>query len=301
MDVSERSTIAPVGSRSTEQRADLRGVVRQARTIAFGLSTSLSLALRGKLRRLPTSVLTDEYAFSYGSDGWHYFRALIAEYERHPDVDPRKTTFYQFFEHDRVRSARYLEDILFLHTPSRRWRDDEHRFFFGTYPWGDWGRTESTVGGKPWGHYYDRLHRTSTRDLYGYRRNPWYEPGDPFPLDVEWKQTIRLYHALRRGYHPLLYGSLPSVVLLVREDGQIRAVRRNGNHRLSILAHLGRQRVTVWIAPDSVEEVRESDVDDWYYVKRGICSRRHALAIFNAYFELNGRERIESLGIPPVY
>lgn len=299
--MSERAFSAAVDSGPTAQSSTPRATLRAARSIVLGFSTTLSLTLRRKIRRLPISALTDEYAFSYGAGGWHYFRALLAEYDRHPTVDPRRTTFYQFFQHERVRSVRYLEDILFFHDRGGRWDDDGHHFFFGTYPWGDWGKTESTVGGTPWGYYYDRLHRAHTRDLYGYRRNPWYEPGDPYPLDVEWKQTIRLYHALRRGYFPLLHGSLPSVILLVRRDGQIRAVRRNGNHRLSILAHLGHQRVTVWIAPDSVEEVRESEVDDWYYVKRGICSRQHALAIFNAYFELNGRERVEALGIPPAY
>jgi hypothetical protein len=268
--------------------------------LASGILACLSLAAKRKLIRLPISTLTDEYAFSYGPDGWHYFRALLAEYERNRDVDPEQTSFYRFFCHERVRSIRYLEDVLFLHDEDRRAPTDGFRFYFGTYPWGGWGKDEGTVGGKPWGHHYDRVEKTCTRDLFGFRRNPWYQPGDTYPLDIEWNQTIKLYHSLLQGYFPLAYGTLPSVVLLVRRNGAIRAVRRNGNHRLSILSHLGRKSVTVWIAPDSIEVVREADVDQWYYVERGLCSREHALDVFNAFFDLTGRERIEYLGLPTV-
>ncbi len=76
-----------------------------------------------------------------------------------------------------------------------------------------------------------------TRDLHGYRRNPWYEPGDTYPLQVEWKWSIELYRSIKGGlFRPLRYGSFPSVVLLVRRDGEIRGVRYNGQHRLAILS-----------------------------------------------------------------
>ena len=79
---------------------------------------------------------------------------------------------------------------------------------------------------------------------------------------------MELYRSLRDGYRPSLYGSLASVVLLVRRDGDFRAVRYRGHHRLATLAHLGHEEVTVALHPDSIKVVHESDVEQWYYVRR---------------------------------
>ena len=246
------------------------------------------------------NLVMDEYAFSLAPEGWHYLRALAAEYDRRPGVMLGDTTFFRFFQHERIRAVRYLNDLLFLHDPDRRERE-EFKFYLGTYPWGDFWTRYSVVGGKPWGWHYDRVEGRDTRDLYGYRRNPWYEPGDPHSLRVEWDQTVRLLESLRSGYRPRWHGSFPEVVLLVRADGALRAIRCEGHHRLAVLGHLGHDTVTVVIPTTSLAVVREADVDRWYYVKNGLCGRDGALAIFNAFFELDGRERIRYLGLDPVY
>jgi hypothetical protein len=208
-----------------------------------------------------------------------------------------------------------LNDLLFLHEPKRR--DSGFQFALGTYPWGD------HVGGGPWGHHFDHATGHSTRDLYGRRANIWYQPGDPPPLRLEWEQTIRALEKLRDGYRPLRMGQLPEVTLLVRRNGEYRAVRYNGQHRLAVLSHFGRKRLTVlvpsarsinaelalWpsasslpkIVSDAEIVVRETEANDWHYVKLGLCSREQALEIFYAFFELNGRERIAYLDLPPQY
>jgi hypothetical protein len=279
--------------------------------------TGLESVITGRLKRLPMSVITNEFAFSFAPGGWNYFRALVAEYEKNPHIALERSTFFRFFQHPVVRSVRYLDDLLFLHEADKRSRDDQFKFYLGTYPWGD------HVGGGPWGSYYDRSERQMTRDLYGYRRNPWYEPGDRYPLENEWKHTTQLYCSMRRGYRPLRHGYLPEVTLLVRRNGDIRAIRYNGQHRLSILSHFGHRHATVLVPsarsisaslaswpstsklPKVVREsevvVHESEVEDWYYVKHGYCTREHALEIFHAFFDLNGRERLTHLGLPSVY
>ena len=217
-------------------------------------------------------------------------------------MELEETTFYRFFRDERIRRVRYLNDLLFLHDPAKRPLTNEFNFYFGTYPWGDFWPRYSVVGGKPWGHHYDAVEGKKTRDLYGYRQNIWYQPGgDHYPLEFEWQHTIKLYHQLRSGYFPGRYGSLPEVVLLVRNDGDMRAVRCEGNHRLSILSHLGRDKVTVMIPANSLSVIRESEVERWYYVQKGQCTPEQALAIFNAFFELNGRERLEYLGLSARY
>ena len=282
----------------------LRSVVPKCRSV-----------FSGRIKRMPTRWITNEFAFSFEPNGWNYFRALIAEYEQNPKLNLRKSTFARFFQHERVRSIRYLNDVLFLHMPAKR--NEGFKFYFGTFPWGD------HVSGGPWGQYFDQVSGRATRDLYGYRRNVWYEPGDPYPIEIEWKKTVALYHSIKAGYRPFIARELPEVTLLIRRDGQIRAVRYNGQHRLSVLSHLGYERITVLIPtvrsiseelgtwptasslPKVIHEseivVRESEVEDWPYVRQGLCSRDQALEIFHAFFELNGRERISYLGLPPVY
>ncbi len=273
--------------------------------------------LRGRVRRIPLAVVTNEFSFSFARDGWNYIRSIVAEYEKDRDISLEQTIFYRFFTHPFVRNVRYLNDILFLHDPERRYRND-FKFYLGTYPWGD------HVGGGPWGHYFDAVSRVDTASLYGPDRNPWYRPGDRRPLEKEWDATLRLYRSMRSaGYRPLARGGFPEVTLLVKRSGEFRAVRYNGQHRLAVLSHLGYRRVTVlvpspraitreltsWPSASSLPKVversevvvREEEVDRWPYVRRGLCSREQALEIFHAFFELTGRERIEALGLPSVY
>jgi glycosyltransferase involved in cell wall biosynthesis len=250
--------------------------------------------------RIPTSLISDEYGFSLAPRGWHYLRSLLAEYERDPAQDPAEMVFFRFFTHERVQPVRFLDDVLFLHRPEEQ-EEDGFRFFFGTYPWGDWTASDARVGGNPFGAHFDATQGRQTRDLYGYRRNPWYRLGDDYPLRIEWRRTVEIYRSLRDGYRPSLYGDLPSVVLLVRRDGDLRAVRYRGHHRLATLAHLGHDVVTVALHSDSIKLVHESEVERWYYVRHGLCSAERALRIFDAFFELDGSERLEFLGLPRSY
>ena len=70
---------------------------------------------------------------------------------------------------------------------------------------------------------------------------------------------------------------------------------------MAVLTHLGYKTLTVMVTRDSIGTIHEGDVDDWYYVRNGICTKELALRFFHAYFELNGRERIRYLGLPTSY
>jgi hypothetical protein len=271
----------------------------------------------GTLQKVPFQLITNEFGFSFAPAGWHYLRALVAEYDRNPGLRLEESTFWQFFQHERVRSVRYLNDLLYLHDDERRDRGGEFRFYLGTYPWGD------HVSGGPWGIEFDRVEGGSTRDIYGDSRNPWYEPGARRPLELEWQTTIATYDSVRRSYRPWLHRSVPRVTLLVRRDGEFRAVRYDGQHRLASLAQLGREATWVVVpsaraigaeladwptasrAPKVVGEgdvvVHEDDVESWYYVREGLCSPEQALRIFDAFFELDGSERLRALGLPRSY
>jgi hypothetical protein len=279
----------------------MRTRVRPRRLISRGALKRLKSTHSEQLIRLPTALVVDDFAFALSPRGWHYFRALLADYERNQAVRLEDTAFWQFFQHDRIRGVRYLHELLFVHDSRRLLEQDGFRFYLGTYPWGDWTAADSVLGGKPFGYHYDKIEGAFTRDLYGYRRNPWYSPGERHALEIEWRHTLTLYRSLKHGYTPVRHGSFPSVVLLVRTDGTIRAVRYEGHHRLCILAHLGAENLTVAIRPESVRVVDEAEVEQWYYVARGLCTAEQALEIFNAYFELDGRERAEFLGVGGSY
>lgn len=277
----------------------------------------MALLRSGRLRQFPVDLITNEFGFSIRSAGWNYLRSIVAEHDRDPGLSLEDSTFWRFFQDERVRSVRYLNDILFLHDDTRRERAGDFRFYLGTYPWGD------HVSGGPWGVEFDRVEGASTRDLYGDSRNPWYEPGARVPLEIEWRQTLATFESVRRGYRPWLRRSWPRVTLLVRRDGEIRAVRYDGQHRLASLAQLGRRSVRVIVpsarsisaelatwptaspAPKVVDErdvvVHEDDVEGWYYVREGLCSPQQALEIFDAFFELDGSERLAALGLPRSY
>jgi glycosyltransferase involved in cell wall biosynthesis len=296
------ASFPPLARARVGVRAAGRASLTRAKVHRTVTPRTIERALRNgaaTLLQIPTSAISDEYGFSLAPDGWHYFRALLAEFEQNPEVEPAETTYFGFFRHDALRSVRYLEDVLFLHRSSGA--ADGFRFYFGTYPWGDWTASDARVGGKPFGHHFDAVEGRQTRDLYGYRRNPWYQPGDCYPLRIEWRQTTELYKSLRRAYRPSRYRSLPSVVLLVRRDGDFQAVRYRGHHRLATLAHLGRDTVTVALHPESVKVVHESELEQWYYVRRGLCSPEHAHEIFDAFFELDGSERASYLELPKPY
>jgi len=193
-------------------------------------------------------------------------------------------------------------DVLFLADPEKRELTGEYQFFLGTYPWGEWSEWDDVTGGAPFGHYYDRLHGTDTRDRDGYRRNPWYEPGDMHALEIEWQQVPSVCDSLRAwGYTPALFGSWPEIVLLERADGQRRAVVGQGLHRAVALSHLGHGSLTAMVTRDSMRVIRETEVERWHHVRSGRCPAEVALVIFHAFFELDGRERADVLGLTTSY
>ena len=286
---------------STLTYRDIQAAIGRFIRLPLGISNIASRTLRGDFLNIPRDLITNEYAFSFADSGWHYFRELIADYETNPGIAVQESTFFRFFKHERVRSIRYLNDILFLHEPDSQNNSNDYKFYMGTYPWGERDPDGEINGGVPWGHHYDCIEEKMTRDMYGYRRNPWYQPGDEHPLAIEWNQTLQVYHSLKRGYRPIWHGTYPEVLLLLRSDGQMRAMVDQGQHRVSSLSHLGYKKLSLLLRRHSMRFIREDEVARWYYVRNGLCTKEQALRMFNAYFELNGRERATYLNLRAAY
>lgn len=249
--------------------------------------------LSRRLVRIPMELVTDDLAFSFHPSGWNIYTSIIADYEKNPEIELRETQMFKFFNKDEVKSAAYTNDLLFLGDEVRGPRDQEYLFYLGTWPWGGMSETESMHGGTPYGIHYDRIENKSTKELWGYGRNPFYDTTDIFPLEFEMNLTIDIYESIKRGYNPLYHNLFPSVVILLKENGQYRAISRDGDHRVAALSMTG----TKSFFAEITYVIKEAEADDWYYVRNGFCSKEFALEIFDAYFKLNGRERLEYLSL----
>src|SRR5439155_13574246 len=131
-----------------------------------GVCRSTAQLLSGKLLSVPMELISDEYGFSLADDGWHYFRSILADYQRNPRIALSQTTIYRFFRHPEVRAAKSVNDVLFLHDRARCDRA-AYRFHFNTYPWGEWSKRAALIGGTPFGLHYDHVTGCDTRHRYG--------------------------------------------------------------------------------------------------------------------------------------
>jgi len=251
-----------------------------------------------RVKNIGLDIVSNEYAFSCSAHGWNYLASIIDDYESGKGDLIHEYKIYKFFNHPEIKRIKYLNDILFLHDPSLH-KSGDYKFYFGTYPWGCCWKDTKSIGGRPWGHQYDQDTGSNTSELWGKKTNIWYKPGGIEEIQYEWKKTIRLYNKIKKnGYKPFLRGDFPLVFFLINKKGEKRAIRFNGQHRLSILGYLkGHSSVRVIVPKESVEYIYEDNLDEWYYVKKGLCSKDLALRIFYAYFLLDGSERMEYLDL----
>lgn len=276
--------------------APRRSGSRPARAAALAWR-QLSLLGRRRLIRVPVAEITDEFAFSL--TGWHHFTSVLAELDRRPSwfgIEPGEqlwaTELARFFRDEAVNAVRDLNDLLDLGPGPDRF-DDLPRFWLGTYPWGGLLADDIGTAGPAFGLAHDRATGADTRDLWGRGRNLWYEPRDRYTIEHEWRRTAELYRSIRRRYSPLRSRGFPTVTLLRHRDGRRRAVIVDGHHRLAVLAHLGARAVTIEVEAT----VDLADVDHWYHVRNGHCTAEEARPFFEAFFELDGRERLAATPI----
>lgn len=258
----------------------------------------------GNIREVSKDKITDQYGFSFSDKGWNYFRDICELHEISEFSKYVNSPFRRFFTHNDMNDVKYTTDLLFLHDDERRqYHRDGFNFYFGTYPWGGW-RVDVGIKkkvDKAFGWCYDRETGSFTRDRFGYRRDPWYEMGDEFPLMIEWIKTKKLYRSIKSGYKPIRYGSIPSVNVLERSSGETRFIKYDGMHRFAALSTINKNDMKIRLPTLTHRVIKEEEVNTWCYVKNGFCDEEQALDIFNSFFELDGRERINNLGIDASY
>ena len=241
-------------------------------------------AMKGKLLYVPISLCTNQYAFSYGVNGWHYFRDLANELIHNPSVELEKTRFYRFFHN--IKCFSYTK-LMTLHC--ERLTESLPTIPFGSFPWGNY-ECGSSINSN---YFHDTSLDRSTQNFM------WFETGAEVHdiLVAEFNHILKLLESLRsQGYKPIFSKyDFPEVSILKNSLAEVRFTQIDGAHRLAILAALGYERVVVKLDVQRYPPVYEDDVDDWPYVKSGLMRRDDALRLFRLYFDLDGTERVNFL------
>ena len=238
--------------------------------------TSLYILLRHRksLVEVPLEICTNYLAFSLSHRGWHYYTALFQEYDKNSKLGWEESILWKF------HNTYQPKDISTLLPPNM---NPKFHPEIGIYPWGHFNIELSKVGGQP----YD-IENTNACG-----------PSEPELIQREFNHLLHLYESIKRnGYKPWKYrNGFITGTFLVKENGDRRFLLTEGNHRCAILSHLNYDTAKMWLMPDYYSIIHEDNVDSWYYVKNGQCSREEALAYFNGYFNNNGKERAKALGL----
>lgn len=276
------------GKSTAEQHASIRQAINclrkkyhnVRRSIGGGLG-SFTKARHGALLNIPVELCCNQYAFSYGPAGWHYWKCLIQSYLE-TEQPVQKQPWFRFINHivqpDFSRLMTFHDPKLSLHAGN---------IPFGSYPWG-----ASSALAKPDPQQFV----DTSRDL-GSQNYMWFESGprvEQLCLS-EFSRTIRLLHSvLTTGYRCF---RPPLVRPLIRANGEVRFVSFDGAHRLATLAAIGCGHVIVATDNKLLPPIHEEDADNWLYVKSGLIDKQTALLVFGLYFQLNGRERAQFAGV----
>lgn len=124
----------------------------------------------------------------------------------------------------------------------------------------------------------------------------YYGPCSPQKVAFEHHRLSALRDSIERhGYRPDRYGHITGFLML-RGDA-VRFFVRGGKHRAAVLAALGHPTVPVTMKPDWPPLVNRDQAAQWPLVAEGRISLDLALAVFDRYFDTDGRHQAAELGL----
>ena len=140
-------------------------------------------------------------------------------------------------------------------------------------------RTSLMVFQNPWG--FANL-SSQKKNIYN---SQFCGPSSDEIIANEFNKIISLYLSIKENGFKYFSrnGVLGGYYLHSTERKKVFVVTQ-GNHRISVLKYLGHRYVPVYTMKGYLEHVYESQVDSWFAVKNGQCSRVDALRIFHTYF-----------------
>ena len=259
--------------------------------------------MRSSIKRIPIELISDWHGYRFNDNGWHYLRDLVAEILINPEIRLQQTNYWKFFKHPRILDTKHFDDQLFFHKAKGLPTGDKP-FYLNTMPWGFFTKKLMAKGGIPSGKKYDFDSGSNTLEWsqQDVGRHVWYHPSEDHALTLQFEKIRKLTYSIKsEGFHPFRSRSpFIRVAVMERTNGSRRYIRCDGLHRLAVAAQLGVGAFWVQIPP-SAAFIRETEVESWYYVRKGHCTKEHALCFFHAFFELTGRERLEALHLNSSY
>jgi hypothetical protein len=262
------------------------------------IGSLVNAAVRGEIVCVPAELCINGFAYSFGRNGWQYYRDLAEELLDNPAVALEETRFHRFFREVRATS---LTEMLSFHDP--KLTASLPRLPYGAYPWGpqEWYRVRVNPH-----RLYDRSRmprRTSScpSTKPGFTEFLFYEksPEVDRVIGREFDKLSSLIRSFAEsGYRPFLgRNPLPSAVRLVSKSGETRFLVKDGNHRLAVLAAFGCERVWLRLDRRRFRPVFEAEASMWPWVRSGLLDMDDARRLFHLYFELDGSERARALGV----
>lgn len=210
----------------------------------------------------------DWLSFSYSGDGWHYHSALIKQYIDMPNLLYSESILKQYY--DRFHPE-CLQDIFFEHTQNNL------------------PPIHKAGPPLPWLASPPRFGRTYQH----------YGPNTDAFIQSEFSRTIDIYNKLSNNSGNLSDicedGYIKGYVL--KNDSDYRFIVTNGHHRLAAISNLNQTTLRVKLDPKLSKVIDIHQAHAWMNVRNGIYSKKLAIALFEKYFEINGRERALSLGL----
>jgi hypothetical protein len=235
-----------------------------------------ALYRRDRLLRVRLSDMIDEQGYSYGPAGTSLFVEAL-----------RNAT-----TRDSLKS--WLADA---------YTDRLQHSFDGTI-----GRASGSAIG---GMYFTPWEEGRVRPLERFLRSGRAGPTPPEYLDSIVERLYQVSSNIRAdGFHQLRRpGRILRIYTLVSESGATKHVVRDGNHRASVLSHLGvegvlacyesthfhlsaaRRLVRRTAAPEQLylDIVHETDAAAWPHVRNGDVNEKAAREFFNAVFNRSGK------------
>jgi hypothetical protein len=226
--------------------------------------------------------VTTPSGFSYHPQGWHPYRATLAEYLADPELNYERSTlcaYYRNFQPATVQEA-LLEDAPDPLPPLSNWPTLLYLFKH------IWGLTPRRV---------ERI--LARREVEkGPRQQFGPQPDEEGRQHVE--RLVAAYESLRRdGYRPDDFpdGHLTGYFLVRGDD--YRFVVFHGNHRLASMRELGIDRLRARFHPAHPPVVREDELERWTTARGGLLPPEVAARLFDKLFTERGDTKARNLGI----
>ncbi|MDV2583344.1 hypothetical protein [Alkalibacillus haloalkaliphilus] len=205
----------------------------------------------------------------YCSDeGWHYFRAVLQEYKENPKLKYEKSILKIYYK--KYQPQTLLECLFY----------------------GEENQYEHLVTNEllelPWGI------RFKSPD----KNHQHYGPNSKSFGEKEINRIINVYESIStEGYQPEKYKDGYIRGFYLRRGDDYRFMITGGQHRLAALKELGYESIVVKIHVKDKRVVDRKDVKNWKNVREGMYNEELALKVFDQFFDQNGREKAEKIGV----